>query len=137
MTNNPLHHLVSISAHVDYNWQTIKYTSVIVIIIIIIEYIDLLNAQSINDAQTNFAQQVKMVHLLFNTSKFYKTVVVLRCFCPTYTYLSLLILHFCSNKYFKRKQQRQKKKNKNNNNNKTKIKRNDSFFWFYFAYATQ
>ena len=50
MTNNPLPHLVSISAHIDYNWQTINYTPVIVIIIIIIEYIDLLNAQSANDA---------------------------------------------------------------------------------------
>ena len=29
-------HLVSISAHVDYNWQTINYIAVIVVIIIII-----------------------------------------------------------------------------------------------------
>ena len=43
-------HLVSISVHVDYNWQTINYIAVIVIIIISIEYIDLLNAQSVNDA---------------------------------------------------------------------------------------
>ena len=50
MTNNPFPNLVSISTHVDYNWQTINYTPVIVIIIIIIEYIDLLNAQSVNDA---------------------------------------------------------------------------------------
>ena len=64
-------HLVSISTHVDYNWQTINYSAIIVIIIIIIEYIDLLNAQSVNDAH----KQVKTVHLLFNTSKFYKTVV--------------------------------------------------------------
>ena len=58
--------------------------------------------------QTNFAQQGKTVHLLFNTSKFYKTVV-LRCFCPTYTDRSPLILHFCRYKYFRRKQLRQKK----------------------------
>ena len=45
MTNN-----ATIGAHVDYNWQTINYIAVIVIIIIIIEYIDLLNAQSVNDA---------------------------------------------------------------------------------------
>ena len=45
--------------------------------------------------QTNFAQQGKTVHLLFNTSKFYKTVI-LQCFCPTYTDRSPLILHFTS-----------------------------------------
>ena len=40
---------MSVSAHSDYNWQTINYMyiAVIVIIIIIIQYTDLLNAQSV------------------------------------------------------------------------------------------
>ena len=72
------------------------------------------------------------LHLLFNTSKFLK-IVVLQCFCPTYTDLSPLILHFCRYKYFGRKQLRQKKQNKNKqiNLNKKKLTLiNDSLFFF-------
>ena len=85
--------------------------------------------------QTNFAQQGKTVHLLFNTSKFYKTVV-LQCFCPTYTDRSPLILHFCRYKYFRRKQLCQKNKTKTNNKkiNKKKLTLiNDSFLGFFFC----
>ena len=114
--------LASISTHIDYHWQTINYNR---------RYCHnhYHRAQrptqcSISQwcPQNNSAQQVKTVHLLFNTSKFYKTVVldvsvshtqILVCLLYTSVAINILKENNCVKK----------------NNNKTKIKEINTDKW--------